>query len=68
MALNPFAAIGRTNIHLVTERQVVMDVIQMLQGVQSETFERDSNQRGVLFKMRWASEGFNLSTTLTHLS
>ena len=55
-------------MQLTTERQVVMDIIQLLQGVQSETFVRDQGQRGVLFKMRWSSDGFNLSTTLSHLS
>lgn len=70
LALNPYDVVNKSSECLTTERKLVLDVLQMLSSpsLESETFIRDPTQLQVLFKMRHQGEGFNLSTSLSHLS
>ena len=69
-ALNPYSMVNKSSRLLTTERRLVLDILQMLTqpSMESDTFIRDSEQLGILFKLRHGGKGFTSATTLSHLS
>jgi len=69
-ALNPYSMVNKSSHLLTTERRLVLDILQMLTqpSLESDTFVRDGEQLGVLFKLRHDGKGFTSAATLSHLS